>query len=114
MRKLIALATVAVASAALAVPAMAATKTVKIGDVFFISKAKNHGTVTAKVGDTIKWTWAGKFKHNVKVSKGPAKFSSKTQIKGSFSKKITKAGTYKIFCGVHTAKAQSMTLKVTA
>lgn len=115
MRKLIVLATVAVASAALAVPAFAATKTVKIGDIWFISKAKNKGTVTAKVGDTIKWTWTGKFPHNVKVSKGPAKFSSGAAKKsGAYSKKLTKAGTYKIFCGVHTAAAQSMTLKVTS
>ena len=113
MRKLIAVATVAVASAALAVPAFGATKTVKIGDVWFISKAKNHGTVTAKVGDTITWKWTGKIAHNVKVSSGPAKFSSKTQKKGTFSKKITKAGTYKIYCGIHTAPAQSMILKVT-
>jgi plastocyanin len=41
------------------------------------------------------------------------KFKSKTQSKGTFSKKITKAGTYKIVCTVHGAKAQSMTLKVT-
>jgi plastocyanin len=112
MRKLIVLATVAVASAALAVPAFAATKTVKVGDIWFISKAKNKGTVTAKVGDTIKWSWTGKFPHSVKVSSGPVKFTSKTQTKGTFSKKFTKKGTYKIFCTVHGAAAQRMTLKV--
>jgi plastocyanin len=116
MRKLIVLATVAVSTAAIAVPAFAATKSVKIGNTgtsnWFISKAKNHGTVTAKVGDTVKWTWAGTFPHNVTVQSGPVKFHSKTQMKGTFSKKITKKGTYKIFCSVHGAKAQSMTLKV--
>jgi plastocyanin len=118
MRKVIVLATVAVCSAALAVPAFAATKNIKVGDTgaskWFISKAKNHGTVTAKVGDTVKWTWAGKFPHNVTVSKGPVKFKSKTQTKGTFSKKITRSGTYTIFCSVHTAAAQSMKLKVTS
>ena len=116
MRKLIVLATVAVCSAALAVPAFAATKTVKVGNTgasnWFISKAKNHGTVTAKVGDTIKFVWAGTFPHQVAVSSGPVKFKSKAQSKGSFSKKLTKKGTYKIYCTIHTAKAQSMTLKV--
>jgi plastocyanin len=112
MRKLIVLATVAISTAVIAVPAMAATTSVKIGDIYFISKAKNHGTVTAKVGDTVKWTWTGKFPHNVTVKSGPTKFHSKTQKKGTFSRKITKAGTYKIFCSVHGAKAQSMTLKV--
>ena len=113
MRKLIVLATAAVSTAAIAVPALAATKTVKIGDIWFISKAKNHGTVKAKVGDTVKWVWAGDFPHNVAVTSGPAKFKSKTQKKGTFSRKITKAGTYKIICTVHGAKAQSMVLRVT-
>jgi plastocyanin len=114
MRKLlVVLATVAVSTSAIAAPAQAATKTVKVGDIWFISKAKNHGTVTAKVGDTVKWTWVGKMPHNVTVASGPVKFKSKTQPKGTFSKKITKAGTYKIICTVHGAKAQSMTLKVT-
>jgi plastocyanin len=113
MRKLLVLLAVPAAAATMAVPALAATKTVKVGDIWFISKAKNHKTVTAKVGDTVRWTWTGKFPHNVKVSSGPVKFSSKTQKSGTFSRKITKAGTYKIFCSVHGAKAQSMVLKVT-
>jgi plastocyanin len=114
MRKLlVVLATVAVSTSAIAAPALAATKTVKVGDIWFISKAKNHGTVKAKVGDTVKWVWAGDMPHNVTVTGGPVKFKSKTQSKGTFSKKITKAGTYKIVCTVHGAKAQSMTLKVT-
>jgi len=113
MRKLIILATVVVSTAAIAVPALAATKTVKVGDIWFISKAKNHKTIRAKVGDTVKWVWAGAYPHNVTVSSGPVKFKSKTQKKGSFSKKITKAGTYKLYCTVHGAKAQSMILKVT-
>src|SRR3954451_13151932 len=108
MRKLIILVTVAVSTAAIAVPAMAATKKVNVGDIWFISKAKNHGTVKAKVGDTVKWVWAGDMPHNVTVTGGPVKFKSKTRSKGTFSKKITKAGTYKIICTVHGAKAQSM------
>jgi plastocyanin len=117
MRKLIVLTVVAVCAAVVAVPAFASTKTIKLGNTgatsnWFISKAKNHGTVTVEAGETVKWTWAGTFPHQLKVSSGPAKFTSKTQTKGSFSKKITKKGTYKIFCTVHGAKAQSMTLKV--
>jgi plastocyanin len=112
MRKLIVLATVVVSTALVAGPALAATKTVKVGDIWFISKPKNHGTVTAKVGDTVKWVWTGKMPHNVTVTSGPVKFKSKTQNKGSFSKKIAKAGTYKIICTIHGVKAQSMTLVV--
>jgi plastocyanin len=112
MRKLLLLAIVLTATAAIAGPAQAATKTVKVGDIWFISKAKNHGTVSAKVGDTVRWTWVGDMPHNVTVQSGPVKFRSKTQTKGTFSKRITKAGTYKIICTVHGAKAQSMVLKV--
>jgi len=45
MRKFIVLATIAVAAAVIAVPAFAATKTVKIGDIWFISKTGNHGKI---------------------------------------------------------------------
>lgn len=115
MRKLLVLATVAVAAAVLAVPAFGATKNVNIGDIYFISKAKNKGTINAKVGDTIKWKWVGKFPHDVKTtSSAPARISSGSPKKsGTYSKKLTKAGTYKIFCSVHTAAKQAMTLKVT-
>ena len=113
MRKLSVFLAVAAAVATLASPALAATKTVKVGDDWFISKAKNHGTVKAKVGDTVKWKWVGDEPHNVTVTSGPVKFKSKTQPKGTYSKKVTKAGTYKIICTVHGAKAQSMVLKVT-
>ena len=45
-------------------------------------------------GQRIQWRWLGTAPHNVDVTKGPAKFSSTTQMKGSFSKKLTKKGTY--------------------
>lgn len=114
MRKLIALATVAVATAIFAVPAFAATKSVKIGDFYFGSKGAKP-TVTAKVGDTVKWSYAksGKAAHNVTVKSGPVKFKSKTLKPGSsFSQKLTKAGTYKIVCTFHVGQGQTMTLKV--
>ena len=114
MRKLIVLATVAVSTAALAVPALAATKSVKIGDDYFGSKGAKP-TVTAKVGDTIKWSYgkSGKQAHNVTVKSGPVKFHSKTLKPGaSYSHKITKAGTYKVVCTFHAALGQTMTLKV--
>jgi plastocyanin len=111
MRKLIVLATVAVATAVIAVPAFAATTTVKIGDIWFISKAKNHGKITVKKGTTVKWVWKGKAPHDVKVTKGPAKFGYKVQVKGSFAKKLTKAGTYTIVCTIH-APGMKMTVTV--
>ena len=107
MKKLLAAgAATAVAAGALAIPAFAATKTVTVKDNKFVANK-----ITVKRGTTVKWVWRGKAPHNVKVVKGPAKFGSKTQVKGSFSKKLTKAGTYTILCTIH-APGMKMTVKV--
>ena len=66
---------------------------------------------TVKKGSTMKWVWKGSAQHDVTVTSGPAKFHSATQTKGSFSKKLTKKGTYKLVCTVH-APSMSMKIKV--
>lgn len=91
--------------------ALAATKSIKVGDDYFV-RSKGVPTVTVKKGTTVKWKWVGGAPHNVTVSKGPVKFHSKTQVSGSYSKKLTKKGTYRIFCTIHGAANQSMVLKV--
>ncbi len=91
--------------------ALAATKSIKVGDDYFV-RAKGVPTVTVKKGTTVKWKFAGHAPHNVTVSSGPVKFHSKTMRSGSFSKKLTKKGTYKIYCTIHGAADQSMVLKV--
>jgi plastocyanin len=107
MKKLIAAgAATAAAAGALAIPALAATTTVQVKDNKFAPTS-----ITVKKGTTVKWVWKGKAPHNVTVSKGPAKFRSTTQVKGSYSKKLTKAGTYTILCTIH-APGMKMTLKV--
>ncbi|MEA2154114.1 MAG: Copper binding protein plastocyanin/azurin family [Solirubrobacteraceae bacterium] len=111
MRKLIALATVAVASAALAVPAFAATKTVKVGDNYFVKKGTKP-VIKVKKGDTVIWKFSGKFAHTVTVKTGPVKFTSTAKKTGTYKETLKKAGTYKIYCKIHGAAVQSMTLKV--
>jgi plastocyanin len=107
MKKLIAAgAATALAAGALAIPAFAATKTVQVKDNKFVAKS-----ITVSKGTTVKWVWKGKAPHNVKVTKGPAKFASTTKSKGTFSKKLTKKGTYSILCTVH-APDMKMTIKV--
>jgi plastocyanin len=107
MKKLIAAgAAAALAAGALAIPAFAATKTVQVKDNVFAPK-----TITVSKGTTVKWVWKGKAPHNVKVTKGPARFSSTTQTKGTYSKKLTKRGTYSILCTIH-APDMKMTVKV--
>jgi plastocyanin len=111
MRKLLAVCLAIALLGVLSAVAIAATKTVKVGDNYFV-KPTGVPTVTVKSGDTVKWKWAGKRVHNVHATKGPVTFSSKIMTKGTFSKKLTKKGSYTIICDVHGAKDQSMKLVV--
>jgi plastocyanin len=95
-----------VVSAALAVSAFAATKTVAVKDNVFAPKS-----VSVRKGTTVKWVWRGDAPHNVTVTSGPVKFHSRTQTKGTYSKKLTKKGTYKFVCTIH-APRMVMTIKV--
>ena len=94
-----------------AVPALAATSTVKVGDNWFV-RSSGVPTVTVKRGDTVRWRWVGDAPHNVTVRSGPTKFKSRTQTSGSFSKRLTRKGTYRIICTIHGASDQSMVLRV--
>ena len=96
-------------AAALAAPAAAATtKTVKVGDDYFVRSGAKP-TVKVRTGDIVKWVWKGDSLHNVWATKGPAKFHSRTKAKGSYSKKIKLAGSYSIVCTIHPG--MEMTLK---
>jgi plastocyanin len=106
MKKLVAGAVAVVTAGALAVPALAATKSVQVKDNKFVAKS-----ITVKKGTTVKWIWKGSAPHDVSVTKGPAKFKSSIKTSGSFSKKLTKAGTYRIVCTIH-APDMKMTVKV--
>jgi len=111
MRRLLILVPVALVSAVFAIPALAATKSVKVGDNFFV-KDGGVPTVTVKKNDTVKWNFTGDSPHNVTVKSGPAKFHSKTMSSGSFSKQLTKKGLYTLYCTIHGASDQSMKLRV--
>lgn len=100
MRKASIFIAVAVAASVAAIPAFAATSSVKVGDNYFI---RDSGTpkLTVKKGSTVRWRWTGSAPHNVTATKGPAKFRSKTMSTGSYSYKATKAGTYRVVCTLH-------------
>jgi plastocyanin len=109
MRRLLILPILIVAALAVGVsPAAAKTRSVKIGDDFFV---RNSGTptVTVKKGTTVKWRWTGSDAHNV-VGSGPASFQSPVKTKGSYKKKMKKKGTYRIVCSIHAG--MDMKLKV--
>lgn len=108
-RKLI---TAAVAAGALAtavgLPAADAApkgKTVVVKDNVFAP-----ASVSVAKGATVKWVWRGEAAHNVYVNSGPAKFTSPNKISGSWSRKLTKKGSYAIVCTIHAG--MKMTVKV--
>ena len=110
MRKLVPLSLVVALCAVFAAQAMAAGRSVKVGDDFFVRKG-SAPTVTVKKGTKVTWKWVGKDMHDVAVAKGPVKFASPYKTKGSYAKKLTRAGTYKIFCSIHQPDMK-MTIKV--
>jgi plastocyanin len=53
-------------------------------------------------GATVKWTFDSKELHDVTLASGPRGFSSPHHYKGAvYSKKLTKPGTYRLFCSLH-------------
>lgn len=92
MRKLIV--TIPAAGAALAIPALAATTTVEVGDNHF---ARSRGVPTGVVhrNDTVRWRFGGDNQHNVVVARGPLRFSSPVSSSGTFSRKLTRRGTWR-------------------
>ena len=111
MRKLLIVMLISAVSAVLAVPALAATRTVKVGDDYFVRKG-SAPTVTVKKGTTVTWRFSGKDMHNVAVTKGPVKFRSSFKTSGSYSKRVTRTGTYTIVCTIHQPD-MAMKLRVT-
>jgi plastocyanin len=97
--------------AGLAATALAATKSVKVGDNYFV-RSSGVPTVTVSKNTTVKWNFAGDSTHDVTVTKGPVKFHSGEKSSGSFRKKMTRKGTYTIICSLHGADDQKMKLVV--
>ena len=110
MRKLLVASVALILIAVFAVPALAG-KTIRIGDNYFVKSG--GATVRVSNHSTVKWVNHGHKTHNVFVLKGPVKFYSPSKIAPgkSFSKKLTKRGTYTIICTIHGTK-QKMKLVV--
>jgi plastocyanin len=110
MRKLFVAVLVTALAGVLAATALAATRTVKVGDNYFI-KNNTKPTITVKKGTKVTWKWAGKALHDVHANSGPAKFKSKLMSSGSYSRTLKAKGTYKLLCDVHPSQMR-MTIKV--
>jgi Plastocyanin len=109
MKKLLAVSAALATAASIAVPAIAGTKSIKVGDNYFV-RSGSRPTVTVSKGTTVKWVWRGKAAHNVKAS-GPQSFMSRTIVTGSFKHKMTRRGTYSIVCTIHPGMALRLKVK---
>ena len=113
MKRLIALlvAVGAVAAAAVAVPALAATKTVRVGP----QTSFGPKSLSIKSGDTVRFRWTGKLPHDVVITKGPnirrTRSISKVRTSGTVSTRFFTKGTYSILCQVHRP-TMKMTIRV--
>ncbi len=93
--------------AVFAVSALASSgKTVKVKDNFFGPRS-----LTVGKGTKVTWKWAGELRHNVVVHTGPSFFSSKTQVRGSFSHTFTARGTYHLVCTIHPSMKMTVVVK---
>jgi plastocyanin len=81
-------------------PAAAATRTVRIGDNWFV-RASGSRTVTVDQGTRVRWRWTGRNEHNVSVRRGPVRFESAFKRSGTFGRNVRRSGTYRIVCEIH-------------
>jgi len=108
MKKLLAalVAACAVSAALLAIPALAATRSVTVKDDRF-----GPTSLTVTRGTTVKWVWRGHRLHNVAVTSGPARFHSPNKTRGSFSRTLSKKGTYRLLCEFHPFMRMTIRVK---
>jgi plastocyanin len=93
-----------------AAPAYAATRTIKVGDDWFVRQG--NGNATVNKGTKVVWRNTGDKHHNVTVRRGPVKFNSGVILPGRrYARKMTRKGTYRIICNIHRSQ-QTMTLRV--
>src|SRR4051794_25171052 len=110
MKKVLAATAITSVAAVVAVPAFAGTKSVKVGDNYFVSRS-NNATVTISKGSSLKFVWRGHNPHNVSKTRGPGKgFHSPVKTSGHWFHKFTRGGTYKLICTIHSD--MKLTVKV--
>jgi plastocyanin len=106
IRKPIPLVAVAATAAALAFSATthaATSRTVKVDDFAF-----SPASLSVRAGTTVTWKFQDSATHNVTVRRGPVKFHSKDIRRGSYSRTLTRRGTYKLVCSIHPDMRQTI------
>jgi plastocyanin len=91
----------------LAVPAYAATRTVKVDDNVFSPRS-----MTVNRGDTVRFRWVGDAPHNVKRVSGPSFTNIGFKRRGAVvSRRLTRRGTLKLVCTIHAGMRQTITVR---
>jgi plastocyanin len=102
----------ALAFAGASVASAPKTKTVKVGDDYYLPVK-----LTVKKGTKVRWTWldGNQDTHDVRLKSGPKgvkKFKSGLAASDySYSKKLTVPGTYKIYCSLHKEMKETIVVK---
>jgi plastocyanin len=91
-------------------PAASKRRVVEVDDNYFVREG-SPPTVTVRRNDVVVWEWEGRNPHNVTVTRGPVRFRSPTKTSGTYRKRMTRRGTYRIVCTLH-APGMRMTLRV--
>jgi len=93
MKRILAAIGVTASVAVVAVPALAAGPTVRVGDNYFKAKA-----IRVTPGATVTWTWVGSDSHDVRF--------------GTYGSKLKNHGTYRYYCSLHKNKGMKGTVIV--
>lgn len=65
-------------------------------------RGRQGPTLTVRPGTVVTWRWRSQSSHNVTVRTGPERFRSPTRSRGVFARRLTRAGTYRIVCTLHS------------
>jgi len=88
-----------------AAPAAGGTISVSMKNIQFVPKS-----VTAKVGQTVKWTNDDSVDHNVTATSGGTFKSSNFGQGSTYSTKLAKAGTVQYVCTIHPGMTGTVTV----
>lgn len=105
MKRTIASALAVALLAVFAIPALAGTRTVLVRDNNYSPK-----TLSVSKGSSVRFRWTGKAPHNV-VASGPVSFRSSLKREGTYTKRMTRRGTYRILCTIHSEMRMRLTVR---
>ena len=111
MRRLIASLVVLAVLGVAAAQALAAVRSVRIGDDFYVRPGRHHHTITVRKGTRVTFRWTGSNLHDVHAVRGPVRFRSAVMTSGTFSRKLRRRGVYVIHCDVHPHRMR-LTIRV--